>query len=64
MRASTNLILLLILFLSACSVNPVTGKRELMIPFVRAYMKRVDTEAGILEFDLPEGLVETCASRS
>jgi len=40
------------------------GKRELMIPFVRAYMKRVDTEAGILEFDLPEGLVETCASRS
>jgi 16S rRNA processing protein RimM len=40
------------------------GKRELMIPFVRAYMKRVDTEAGVLEFDLPEGLVETCASRS
>lgn len=40
------------------------GERELMIPFVRAYLKGVDTEAGTIEFDLPEGLVETCASRS
>jgi predicted Zn-dependent protease len=31
MRVSTILLVLLILFLSACSVNPVTGKRELMM---------------------------------
>lgn len=40
------------------------GERQLMIPFVRAYLKRVDAAAGLIEVDLPEGLVETCASRS
>lgn len=40
------------------------GERELMIPFVRAYLKQLDTTAGTIELDLPEGLVETCASRS
>lgn len=40
------------------------GKRELMVPFVRAYLKEVDTTAGTIELDLPQGLVETCASRS
>lgn len=40
------------------------GQRELMIPFVRAYLKQVDVAAGTIELDLPEGLVETCGSRS
>lgn len=40
------------------------GERQLMVPFVRAYLKRVDTAAGTIEVDLPEGLVETCTSRS
>ena len=40
------------------------GQRQLMVPFVRAYLKRVDATAGTIEVDLPEGLVETCASRS
>ena len=40
------------------------GERQLMVPFVRAYLKRVDTTAGTIEVDLPEGLVETCTSRS
>ena len=37
------------------------GARTLMIPFVHAYLKRVDTEAATIEVDLPEGLVEACA---
>ncbi len=40
------------------------GGRELMIPFVRAYLKRVDIGTGTIEVDLPEGLVETCTSPS
>jgi len=40
------------------------GERQLMVPFVRAYLKRVDAAAGTIEVDLPEGLVETCTSRS
>jgi 16S rRNA processing protein RimM len=40
------------------------GQKELMVPFVRAYLKEVDIAAGTIELDLPEGLVETCGSRS
>jgi 16S rRNA processing protein RimM len=37
---------------------------ELLVPFVAAFLKRVDTAAGIIELDLPDGLIETCRSRS
>jgi len=40
------------------------GERRLLVPFVREYVRRVDREARRIELDLPEGLVETCASRS
>ena len=40
------------------------GERTLMIPFVRAYLKQVDTESATIEVDLPEGLVEACGSPS
>ncbi|HEX4952420.1 MAG TPA: ribosome maturation factor RimM [Thermoanaerobaculia bacterium] len=36
----------------------------LPIPFVRSFLKRVDVEEGVIELELPPGLVETCASRS
>lgn len=38
--------------------------RRLLVPFVRAFVREVDTEEGRIELDLPEGLIETCASRS
>jgi ribosomal 30S subunit maturation factor RimM len=38
--------------------------RRLLVPFVRAYLARVDVEAGEIELRLPEGLVEACTSRS
>lgn len=34
------------------------------IPFVQRFLRKVDVEAGLIELDLPPGLVETCASRS
>ncbi len=37
---------------------------ELLVPFVAAFLKRVDTVAGVIELDLPDGLIETCRSRS
>jgi 16S rRNA processing protein RimM len=40
------------------------GGRELLIPFVRRFLKTVDVEAGEIALELPEGLVETCTSRS
>lgn len=40
------------------------GRREVLVPFVRAYLERVDLEAERIELNLPEGLVETCASPS
>ncbi len=36
----------------------------LPIPFVRSFLQRVDVEEGVIELELPAGLVETCASRS
>jgi 16S rRNA processing protein RimM len=38
--------------------------REVLVPFVRAYLVSVDLPAGRIDVDLPEGLVETCASPS
>jgi len=40
----------------------VHGNRRLPVPFVRAFLRRVDVEAGIIEVELPEGFLETCES--
>jgi 16S rRNA processing protein RimM len=40
------------------------GERQVPIPFVQSFLKEVDVERGRIELDLPEGLLETCASRS
>ena len=40
------------------------GERQVPIPFVRSFLKEVDVERGRIELDLPEGLLEACASRS
>lgn len=39
------------------------GNRSLLVPFVARYIQRIETGRWI-EFDLPEGLIETCASSS
>lgn len=38
--------------------------RRVALPFVESFLVGIDREARTLEWDLPEGLVETCASRS
>lgn len=38
------------------------GERKVPVPFVRAFVDRVDIEKGQIDLALPEGLVETCAS--
>jgi 16S rRNA processing protein RimM len=40
------------------------GDGRLLIPFVRAYLRRVDVAERRIELELPDGLVETCKSRS
>lgn len=40
------------------------GEREIPIPFVRSFLKTVDVERGHIELELPEGLLEACASES
>lgn len=40
------------------------GRRRVPVPFVRTMLRRVDVERREIEVDLPEGLVEACASRS
>jgi 16S rRNA processing protein RimM len=40
------------------------GEREIPIPFVRSFLKNVDVERGQIELELPEGLLEACASGS
>lgn len=39
-------------------------KGELLVPFVSAFLLRVDIAGRRIQMDLPEGLVETCASTS
>lgn len=39
------------------------GSRSLLVPFVAQYIRRIEAGQSI-EFDLPEGLIETCASSS
>lgn len=38
--------------------------RRLLVPFVRAFVREVAPDEGRIELDLPEGLIETCASKS
>jgi 16S rRNA processing protein RimM len=40
------------------------GSTELLIPFVRDFVREIDVAAGRIELELPPGLVETCVSRS
>lgn len=40
----------------------VDGARTLPIPFVRAFVRSVDVAGRRIELDLPEGLIEACAS--
>jgi 16S rRNA processing protein RimM len=38
--------------------------RQILLPFVKAYLRQVDIPGRRIEFCLPEGLIETCGSRS
>ena len=40
----------------------VDGERTLPIPFVRAFIHSIDIPGRRIELELPEGLIETCAS--
>jgi 16S rRNA processing protein RimM len=40
------------------------GQREVPIPFVARFLRRIDVERGAIEVELPPGLLETCGSRS
>lgn len=40
------------------------GERRIPVPFVREFLQSVDVAGGRIELDLPEGLLEACASRS
>jgi len=44
--------------------GPQGERRRLLIPFVRAFVREVAPEEGRIELDLPEGLIEACASTS
>jgi 16S rRNA processing protein RimM len=40
------------------------GERRIPVPFVQAFLRRVDVAGARIELELPPGLLETCASRS
>lgn len=40
------------------------GQRQLLVPFVEAFLENVDIEEQRIDLCLPTGLVETCASES
>lgn len=40
------------------------GDLELLVPFVEGFLTEIDTAARRIDFDLPDGLVESCRSRS
>ena len=40
------------------------GRRRVPLPFVASFVVAVDVAAGTIEFELPPGLVEICASGS
>jgi 16S rRNA processing protein RimM len=39
-----------------------SGERRIPIPFVQAFLDRVDVDSGLIEVDLPAGFLETCTS--
>lgn len=40
------------------------GTRQVPVPFVESFLRSIDVAAGVIEVDLPPGLLETCASTS
>lgn len=40
------------------------GSRRVPVPFVEAFLRRVDPAERVIEVDLPPGLIETCTSTS
>jgi 16S rRNA processing protein RimM len=40
------------------------GRQQVLIPFVRDYVRNLDVNDGRIELELPEGLLEACASTS
>ena len=40
------------------------GRRVVPVPFVARFLRAIDVERGVIDLDLPPGLLETCASRS
>ena len=40
------------------------GGGRLLLPYVESFVRRVDPGAGRIEWALPEGLIEACASGS
>jgi len=40
------------------------GDAELLVPFVKEFLTAIDTSARRIDLDLPDGLVDTCRSRS
>lgn len=38
------------------------GDQEVLIPFVAKFISEIDISNGMIEVDLPEGLIETCTS--
>lgn len=40
------------------------SRRQLLIPFVRAYLRDIDVERGEIELEIPPGLLEACEFKS
>ena len=40
------------------------GERRVPVPFVQSFLRKVDVAGGLIELDLPPGLLDVCASRS
>ena len=40
------------------------GERQLLVPFVREFVRAIDIDDRLIELDLPPGLLESCASPS
>ncbi len=38
------------------------GSRTVLVPFVRTFLRSIDVAARKIELELPEGLIDTCAS--
>jgi 16S rRNA processing protein RimM len=38
------------------------GDREILVPFVEDFITDIDVSKGMIELELPKGLIETCTS--